>query len=148
MTLGRLIVYNGEPERYVTFITSETCDAIDKYLEFRAEHGEMITDNSPLFRDKFDPVQGQYGHGKENSLEGIPMTPHSIRQYYNRLLFSIGIRKEPKRRHEFSVNGFRKFFKTTAEQSGMKPANVEILMGHREPPSISIADGVQREGDT
>jgi len=29
-TLGRLVVYNGEPERYVTFKTSECCDAIDK----------------------------------------------------------------------------------------------------------------------
>ena len=141
VTLGRLVVYNGEPERYVTFTTFETCDALDKYLEFRAEHGEVITDASPLFRDKFDPVLGQYGHGKENSKElVIPMTPHSIRQYYNRLLFSIGIRKEPKRRHEFSVNGFRKFFKTTAEQSGMKPANVEKLMGH----SIGVSDSYYR----
>jgi integrase len=139
-SIGRLVVYNGEPERYITFITSEACDAIDKYLEFRAEHGEMITDDSPLFRDKFDPVQGQYGHGKEDSLQAIAMTPHSIRQYYNRLLFSIGIRKQPKRRHEFSVNGFRKFFKTSAEQSGMKPINVEILMGH----SVGISDSYYR----
>jgi len=140
-TLGRLVVYNGEPERYVTFTTSECCDAIDKYLEFRAEHGEVITDSSPLFRDKFDPVQGQYGHGKKNSKElVIPMTPHSIRQYYNRLLFSIWIRNEPKRRHEFSVNGFRKYFKTMAEQAGMAPINVEILMGH----SVGISDSYYR----
>jgi hypothetical protein len=68
----------------------------------------MITDDSPLFRDKFDPVKGQYGHGKKNSRELIiPMTCPSVRQYYNRLLRSIGIRNGPKRRHEFSVNGFR-----------------------------------------
>ncbi len=80
----------------------------------------MITDDSPLFRDKFDPVKGQYGHGKQNSKElVIPMTGPSVRQYYNKLLHSIGIRNEPKRRHEFSVNGLRKYFKTTAEQSGM-----------------------------
>ena len=68
------------------------------------------------------------------------MTPHSIRQYYNRLLFSIGIRNEPKRRHEFSVNGFRKYFKTMAEQAGMAPINVEILMGH----SVGISDSYYR----
>jgi hypothetical protein len=80
-SIGRLVVYNEDPERYVTFTTSEACEAIDKYLEFRAEHGEMITDDSPLFRDKFDPVKGQYGHGKQNSKElVIPMTGPSVRQ--------------------------------------------------------------------
>jgi site-specific recombinase XerC len=140
-SIGRLVIYNGEPERYVTFTTSEACEAIDKYLEFRAEHGEMITDDSPLFRDKFDPVKGQYGHGKKNSKElVIPMTGPSVRHYYNRLLRSIGIRNKPKRRHEFSVNGFRKYFKTTAEQSGMLPINVEILMGH----SVGLSDSYYR----
>jgi hypothetical protein len=140
-SIGRLVIYNGDPERYVTFITSEACEAIDKYLEFRAEHGEMITDDSPLFRDKFDPVKGQYGHGKKNSKELIiPMTGPSVRQYYNRLLRSIGIRNGPKRRHEFSVNGFRKYYKTMAEQSGMLPINVEILMGH----SVGLSDSYYR----
>jgi hypothetical protein len=68
------------------------------------------------------------------------MTAHAIRQYYNRLLHSIGIRKDKKRRHEFSVHGFRKYFKTRAEQSGMKPINVEILMGH----SVGISDSYYR----
>ena|SRR5215831_15713906 len=69
-----------------------------------------------------------------------PLTAHSIRQYYNRLLRSIGIRSEPKRRHEFSVNGFRKYFKTIAEQSGMSSINVEILMGH----SVGLSDSYYR----
>jgi hypothetical protein len=68
------------------------------------------------------------------------MTGPSVRQYYNRLLRSIGIRNGPKRRHEFSVNGFRKYFKTTAEQSGMLPINVEILMGH----SVGLSDSYYR----
>jgi hypothetical protein len=42
--------------------------------------------------------------------------------------------------HEFSVNGFRKYFKTTAEQSGMLPINVEILMGH----SVGLSDSYYR----
>ena len=100
----------------------------------------MITDDSPLFRDKFDPVKGHYGHGKKNSKELIPMTGPSVRQYYNRLLRSIGIRNGPKRRHEFSVNGFRKYYKTMAEQSGMASINIEILMGH----SVGISDSYYR----
>ena len=39
MIAGRLEVYNGDPERYITFITPETCHALDKYLDFRREHG-------------------------------------------------------------------------------------------------------------
>jgi hypothetical protein len=141
LVAGRLVVYNGDPERYTTFITSEACYALDKYLNFRREHGEDIKTSSPLFRDKFDPIKGQYGHGKQDSRNVvIPMTAPSVRQYYNRLLFSIGIRNERKRRHEFSVHGFRKFFKTKAEIGGMKPINVETLMGH----SIGISDSYYR----
>jgi len=46
--VGRLILYNGDPERYVTFISPEACNALDKYLTFRREHGELVLTNSPL----------------------------------------------------------------------------------------------------
>jgi len=47
------------------------------------------------------------------------------------------------RRHEWkTVHGFRKFFKTRAEQV-MKPANVEVLMGH----SMGISDSYYRPSD-
>lgn len=138
---GRLVVYSGDPEQYITFISAEARHALDKYLDFRREHGEEITKSSTLFRDKFDPIKGLYGHGKTNSKQVIiPMTGPAVRQYYNRLLFTIGIRNERKRRHDFSVHGFRKFFKTKAEIGGMKPINVETLMGH----STGISDSYYR----
>lgn len=158
---GKLVTYHGEPESYSAFISPEACIALDNYLDFRREHGEQITESSPLFRDKFDPVQALdngkpgknnngsnngehsfpsartikdetmiYGTQKYDHPEVMPITEHSIRQYYNRLLRSIGIRKERKKRHEFSVHGFRKYFKTKAELAGVKPAAVEMLMGH------------------
>jgi len=96
---GRLVIYSGDPEMYISFVTPEACHAIDKYLDFRREHGEKIEQTSPLFRDKFDPIKGLYGHGKDNSKDVvIPMTAPAVRQYYNRLLFSIGIRNQRKRR--------------------------------------------------
>jgi hypothetical protein len=131
---GKLVVYNGEPERYFTFITLECYLAIEKYLEFRRDNGEELGRNSPLFRDKFDPVNGLCNSNVE------PMTAPAIRQYYNRLLYSIGIRKEMKRRHEFSVHGFRKWYKTRCELGGMMPINVEILMSH----SVGISDSYYR----
>lgn len=62
--VGRLTVYNGDPERYVS---PEACAALDKYLTFRKQHGEMISANSPLFRDKFDPIKRQEGLGKDTT---------------------------------------------------------------------------------
>jgi integrase len=90
---------------------------------------------------QFDPIHGRYGHGKGIATRNIiPMTAHAVRQYYNRLMHSIGIRNEKKRRHEFSVHGFRKYFKTKCETGGMKPINIEILMGH----STGISDSYYR----
>jgi hypothetical protein len=82
-----------------------------------------------------------YGHGKKHAETNvIQMTAPAVRQYYNRLFYSIGIRSEKKRRHEFSVHGFRKYFKTRCELAGMKPINVETLMGH----STGISDSYYR----
>jgi integrase len=58
--LGRLVVYNGDPERYVA---PEACDALERYLDFRRQHGETISANSPLFRDKFDPLKQEVEEG-------------------------------------------------------------------------------------
>lgn len=138
---GRLVVYSGDPEQYITFITKEACKAIDEYLAYRQNYGEELTKKSPLFRDKFDPVKGKWVNGKRDVNDKvISMTPPAVRLYYNRLLFAIGIREERKRRHEFSVHSFRKWFKTNAERGGMKPIDVETLMGH----STGISDSYYR----
>jgi len=138
---GRLAVYRGEPEMHIVFLSPEAVGALQKYIRFRKDHHEEIGQTSPLFRDKFDPTKHQYGHGKSDSLgRVVPMTPHAVRQYYNRLLFSIGIRNEKRRRHEFSVHGMRKWFKTRCEMGGMKPINVETLLNH----STGISDSYYR----
>ena len=106
LVAGRLQVYSGDPECYVTFITPEACIVIDKYLDFRRQHGEEISLTSPLFREKFDPVSGLHEVDKNNNsstnygrIDGKvnAMAAHSVRMYYNRLLYSIGIRKIKKR---------------------------------------------------
>jgi integrase len=141
-TLGKLTVYEGEVgEEYVTFITPEAYEAIQSYLSWRRDHGETITDDSPLFRDKFDPLVTAYltyGGGKPE--EPKIMTGATIRVYYNRLFYECGFRTSPKRRHEFTVHGFRKWFKTRCENSGVKPIVTEILMGH----SVGISDSYYR----
>jgi integrase len=141
-TLGKLIVYEGEvDEEYISFITPEAVGAVQKYLDWRREHGETITGDSPLFRDKFDPLVTAYltyGGGKPE--EPKIMTGATIRVYYNRLFYECGFRTSPKRRHEFTVHGFRKWFKTRCENAGIKPIVTELLMGH----SVGISDSYYR----
>jgi len=41
LVAGKIVVYNGEPERYTTFVTPEALNALERYLEFRRDHGEI-----------------------------------------------------------------------------------------------------------
>ena len=121
---GRLVVYRGEPEEHVVFCDPATVAALDTYILHRKNYGEVISPDSPLFRDKFDPMK------EIEDTKPIPMTSPAVGRYYNRLLFSLGLRKEKKRRHEFSVNSTTKFFKSRCELGGMKPIIVETLLNH------------------
>jgi integrase len=141
-TSGRLTVYEGDvSEEYITFITPEAYEALQSYLDWRRAHGETITEGSPLFRDKFDPLVTAYltyDGGKPE--EPKRMTGAMIGAYYNRLFYECGFRTSPKRRHEFTVHGFRKWFKTRCENAGVKPIITELLMGH----SVGISDSYYR----
>jgi integrase len=141
-TLGRLTVYEGDVgEEYVTFITPEAYQALQTYLDWRREHGETITENSLLFRDKFDPLVTAYltyDGGKPEKPKR--MTGAMIGAHYNRLFYECGFRTSAKRRHEFTVHGFRKWFKTRCENAGVKPIITELLMGH----SVGISDSYYR----
>jgi hypothetical protein len=69
-----------------------------------------------------------------------PLKHSGVKRLIERVLWRYGFRTEKKRRHEFAIDhGFRKFFKTRAEQV-MKPINVEWLMGH----STGISDSYYR----
>jgi len=143
---GKLRVYAGEPEEYISFITKEAYDAVQEYLQFRELHEDHVTPDSPLFRDKFDSTARifRYHYSTVKRDEPKPMNSFTINKDYNRLFYRLGFRKEKKRRHEFTVHGFRKWFKTTAERAGMKPIDVETLMGH----STGISDSYYRPTET
>jgi hypothetical protein len=133
---AKLRVYAGDPEEYYTFITPEAYKKLEQYMQLRIEHGEKITQSSPVIRDRWDTVRGGYV-GKVKK----PLRLHSrgVKRLFEDSLWKFGLRKEKKRRHEFSIHSLRKFFKTRAEQV-MKPINVETLMGH----STGISDSYYR----
>ena len=134
---AKLAVYRGEPEEYVTFITPEAYSKLEQYINLRAEHGEKIAKDSPLIRDRWQATaRGSY---EGEILRPKRLQPSGIKRLFEDMLWKFGLRKEKKRRHEFSIHSIRKFFKTRAEQV-MRPINVETLMGH----STGISDSYYR----
>jgi integrase len=136
---AKIVVYEGEPEEYVTFVTPEAYEAIQRYLQFRELHGEKITPSSPLMRDLFRTVDMKTRC--KGDVNRVVRLKHSgVKHLIDRALWRTGIRTEKKRRHEFAVDhGFRKFFKTRTEQV-MKPINVEWVMNH----ATGISDSYYR----
>lgn len=142
LVAAKLRVYAEEPEEYLAFMTPEAYTKLEEYIRYREQCGEKVTPRSPVVRDKWiAPSRG----GNAGKI-GLPQRLESegVKRLIDDTFWRLGIRKERRRRHEFSIHSFRKYFKTRAEQV-MKPINVETLMGH----STGISDSYYRptEGD-
>ena len=131
---AKLIIYAGEPEEYYCFITPEAYNALKNWMDYRSEAGEEITGESWLMRNMWQTTEFIYG--AKWGLVKYPKKLESIgiKSLIERAIKSQGIIKKPlveneKRREWKSVHGYRKFFKSHAEQV-MKPIHVEMLLGH------------------
>lgn len=120
----------------MTFITPEAYKRLEQYIELRRSHGEKITKDSPLVRDTWQFTRNLH-EGDISKPKRLRAT--GVKRLFEDMLWKFGLRKEKKKRHEFSIHSIRKFFKTRAEQV-MKPINVETLMGH----STGISDSYYR----
>ena len=134
----KIIVYAGDNEEYISFITPEAYFEIEKWIEYRKNCGENINENSWVLRQLWDTKKGYYHHGTIKNPEKLKSS--GIKRLIEDALWTQGIRKKSnlkKKRYEFQTDhGMRKWFKTQCEISGMKSINIEILMGH----SIGISD--------
>jgi integrase len=138
---SRMIVYAGEDDSYVTYITPSAYRELAEWMKYREESGEIITDNSWVMRDLWD-TRVKISKG----LVTIPkkLTAIGVKRLMERAIWAQGLRKKlevGKKRHPFPTNhSLRKYFKTRCELAGMKPINIENLMGH----STGISDSYYR----
>lgn len=137
LVAASLRIYPGDAEEYITFITPEAYRKLEEYMRMRERYGEKIDASSPLLRDKWDASpRGSFQPDVERPQR---LTAFGVKRLMENTFWKLGFRKEKRRRHEFSIHSFRKFFKTRAEQV-MRPINVETLMGH----STGISDSYYR----
>jgi integrase len=118
----KIEVYSGTSDSYYCYCNIEAAQCIDEYLKERTDDSEILSHDSPLIRNLYNSL---------NVKIVKPLSNHAIRYTLDHILEKSGIRKtfqftgEAKR-----AKGFRKLYKSLAEDSGMKPINVELTHGH------------------
>lgn len=134
---AKLAVYEGRPKPYFTFVTPEAYQAVQDYVDFRKLHGEKITPESWVLRDKFETTGESYQSGAKIGLVTVPkkLEISGIKKILIRAMRSQGIRQSPLeqgvKRYEFKLaHGYRKYFMTNCERA-MKPFNVAKLTDHK-----------------
>jgi integrase len=117
--IAQLQIYRGEPESYTAFASSECVNLFHAYCEERTRSGEVLGPDSPLVRN---PVT--FKHPKEKKIKQTSSIAIASQLAY--AWRKVGLAKR-----EFKLaHGFRKFFKTSLESSGMKSITIERLLGH------------------
>jgi hypothetical protein len=131
---AKIIVYSGDPEQYYSFLTLEAYNALDEWMEYRASCGENVTGESWVIRDIWQTSERSYGASFGVAKDPQRLNHTGVKSIIERAIHAQGLWKPlgngKKRREWQGAHGFRKFFKTQAEQI-MKTINVEFCMGHR-----------------
>jgi len=116
-------LYAGFKEEYTSFLTPEASFALDESLTKRRKDGEVLTDESPVFR-------ARYLLGQEKAK---PLGHNGFRMVIYRIIEKSGIiRKKIGLRYDVQVDhGFRKRFNTILKiQNDINSNIAEKLMGH------------------
>jgi hypothetical protein len=130
---AKITIYADEPEEYYSFITPQAFLALKDWMDFRASYGEKITGDSWVMRDLWQTTNTNYGARWGMATNPKKLQSIAVKRLLGRALWEQGVRNALPpgvKRYEWKgAHGYRKFFKSRAEQV-MKPINVEITMGH------------------
>ena len=134
-------VYAGFPEEYTSYCSIECAAALNSYLDFRRNYGEVITDDSYLIRKQFN-TRNHKGKIKVSYATDPPqkhkISNKNIEKMLYHLLYDSGIRKHGDkvkrlgdRHRNYMSHAYRKFFENKCLESGVDPFYVSVLMGHK-----------------
>lgn len=126
--VGRIVIYRGEAEEYITFISPESLKFYEKYVEQRRNIGEDVKPSSPLLRDVW---QWQDRRQRLDPSVAQPLDSESVGNIILGYWFKTGRRKRGEKSEFKMVHGFRKFFETNASQGVSKEMDIEALKGRR-----------------
>ena len=110
---------------------------------------KKLSSDSWVMRDLWDTEAAIRKNTHTTGLVTEPkkLSSVGVKRLIERALWAQGLRKdlkEGKKRHEFATcHSFRKYFKTRCELAGVKPINIENLMGH----STGISDAYYRPSE-
>ncbi len=122
-----ITVYADSKDEYHTFLTPESSEALDNYLNERKQEGEILTEDSILFRSNYTLI----------SQTPKKMTTKAIQSLILRAIKNAAIRgqKKDKRYSTQAAHGFRKRFNIIMKSNDtINNSFIEKMMGH----SVSI----------
>jgi integrase len=126
--LYKFTIYENSKEQHTCYCTPECSKAIDEYLEYRRQAGEVITKDSFLIRNDFSKSN------EESIKNPKPLTEKNINTVVRQLLIKANLRTEHEnqyeRRDKSMFHAFRKRFATTLANAGVNHLVKELLMGH------------------
>jgi integrase len=145
--LYRVTIYENTSEEYITFCTPEAARAIDSYLELRSRAGEILNQDSPLFRQDFDASDHLQARNNVRPLKGpdsLTSTMRRILQQQTDISPHVTLIEGQKpgsiTKQVHMWHGFRKFANTQMVKSEMNIVTKEMLLGH----SVGLDDRYYR----
>lgn len=132
-------VYPGTPSEYITFTTPECAKAIDNYINYRRQKGEIITASSPLIREQFDPnedIKSKVKPKPTDPKKPRPMPQRTLVNILRKVFQNANLRQLEKgnkhnRKENMLTHGLRKFAKKQMRKAGLDYLVIEYLIGHQ-----------------
>jgi site-specific recombinase XerD len=132
--LFKIIVYEGEPDDYVTFCSSEGKKALETYFNIRRRHGEVITPKSPVIREQYDRTDhftiAHPKHVKEPTLASKLVDLTEAAGIRLRVKLAEGQKAASIRQNIPVCNGMRRFYSTQLVNSDVQTEKRWLLEGH------------------